>query len=563
MADYAGAAMLAERLFGDAPTMTTETYDYIVVGAGSAGAAVASRLSESGEFKVLCLEAGTEGSDYFWSKVPVGIAKLIDNPAVNWCYSSEPDEGSGGRRIEVPRGRMLGGSSSINGMVFVRGQAQDYDHWAQLGNRGWSYQDVLPLFKKMESYEGGSDEFRGRDGPLKVTDSKRGQVPLLDKMIEAAGNIGLKYNADYNAETQEGIGMSQVTINKGRRQSTAFCYLDPARNRPNLKIQTGAMTETLILEGKRCVGVRFSVAGQKHEARANREVIVSGGSINSPKLLELSGIGQPELLASHGIECVHELPGVGENLRDHYSPRVKFSITAPNATFNDNARGWRLVREAMKYAFFKNGFLASTSVPIRMYFRTREGLETPDATISVLPFLYEMVGRERRIAKRAGITMNVNVLRSESIGDIHIKSADPAEAPAIRFNFLSSPHDRDGLLAAMRKGRELMGTPPLAEMVGEEIAPGIDKQTDAELLEWVRNTAETTYHPIGTCKMGQDPMAVVDNELRVHGIAGLRVADASIMPTLTSGNTNAPSIMIGEKCAAMVLAAAENKAKAA
>jgi len=217
----------------------------------------------------------------------------------------------------------------------------------------------------------------------------------------------------------------------------------------------------------------------------------------------------------------------------------------------------------MKYAFFKNGFLASTSVPIRMYFRTREGLETPDATISVLPFLYEMVGRERRIAKRAGITMNVNVLRSESIGDIHIKSADPAEPPAIRFNFLSSPHDRDGLLAAMRKGRELMATPPLAEMVGEEIAPGIDKQTDAELLEWVRNNAETTYHPIGTCKMGQDPMAVVDNELRVHGIQGLRVADASIMPTLTSGNTNAPSIMIGEKCAAMVLAAAENKAKAA
>jgi choline dehydrogenase len=350
--------------------------------------------------------------------------------------------------------------------------------------------------------------------------------------------------------------MSQVTINKGRRQSTAYCYLDPARDRPNLTIQTGAMAENLILEDKRCVGVHYSVNGEAREARATREVVVSGGSINSPKLLELSGIGQPELLASHGIKCVHELPGVGENLRDHYSPRVKFAITEKNATFNDNARGWRLAREVLIYGLFKTGFLASTSVPIRLYFRTREGLESPDATISVLPFIYEMIGRERRIAKQAGITMNVNVLRSESIGDIHIKSADPAAAPAIRFNFLSSPHDRDGLLAAMRKARALMASPPLAAMVGGEIAPGIDKQTDAELLEWVRNNAETTYHPIGTCKMGMDPMAVVDSQLRVHGIEGLRVADASIMPTLTSGNTNAPSIMIGEKCAEMVLAAA-------
>jgi choline dehydrogenase len=543
--------------------MASNTYDYIVVGAGSAGAVLAHRLSESGAHKVLCLEAGTEGSNYFWSKVPVGIAKLVDNPAVNWCYRSEPDEGSGGREIEVPRGKMLGGSSSINGMVFVRGQARDYDLWAQLGNRGWSYDDVLPVFKKMESYDGGSDEFRGRDGPLRVTDSKRGQIPLLEKMIQAAENIGIKYNSDYNAETQEGIGMSQVTINKGRRQSTAYCYLDPARGRPNLTIETGAMVDTLILEGKKCVGVRYTVAGEKREARAAREVVVSGGSINSPKLLELSGIGQPDLLENLGIKCLHELPGVGENLRDHYSPRVKFAISEKNATFNDNARGWRLVREVLKYGLFKTGFLASTSVPIRLYFRTREGLETPDATISVLPFIYEMIGRERRIAKQAGITMNVNVLRSESIGDIHIKSADPAEPPAIRFNFLSSPHDRDGLLAAMRKGRELMASPPLASMVGGEIAPGTDKQTDEELLEWVRNNAETTYHPIGTCKMGSDPMAVVDNRLRVHGIEGLRVADASIMPTLTSGNTNAPSIMIGEKCAEMMLAVEQDQVQAA
>ena len=531
------------------------------VGAGSAGAVVANRLSASGEHSVLCLEAGTEGSNYLWSRIPIGVAKLIDNPAVNWCYSSEPDDGSGQRRIEVPRGKMLGGSSSINGMVFVRGQAQDYDHWAQLGNRGWSYQDVLPIFKKMESYEGGSDEFRGRDGLLKVTDSKK-LSPFYDLMIEAAGKIGIKNNPDYNGANQDGIAMTQATINKGRRQSTAYCYLDPARGRSNLTIETGAMAASLIMDGKTCVGVRYSVRGEAREARAAREVIVSGGSINSPKLLELSGIGQPELLKQHGIDLVHELPGVGENLRDHYSPRVKYAITKKNVSFNDMGHGWRIIREGVKYVFSRKGFLAIPSVPLRMYIRTREGLESPDATISVMPFLVERVDRERKLAKERGLTMNINVLRSDSRGSIHIKSTDPSEQPAIKFNFLSSELDRTGLLAVMRKARELMATSPLSDVIGEEIAPGLHIQTDEDLLEWVRNNAETTYHPVGTCKMGNDPMAVVDDQLRVHGVSGLRVADASIMPTLTSGNTNAPSIMIGEKCAAMVLVAAEAKAAA-
>ena len=541
--------------------MESNTYDYIVVGAGSAGAVLANRLSASGEHSVLCLEAGTEGSNYLWSRIPIGVAKLIDNPVVNWCYSAEPDEGSGQRRIEVPRGKMLGGSSSINGMVFVRGQAQDYDHWAQLGNRGWSYQDVLPVFKNMESYEGGADEFRGRDGLLKVTDSRK-LSPFYDLMIQAAVKIGIKHNPDYNGADQEGIAMTQATINKGRRQSTAYCYLDPARSRSNLTVQTGAMAASLIMEGKTCVGVRYSVRSEAREARAAREVVVSGGSINSPKLLELSGIGQPELLKQHGIDLVHELPGVGENLRDHYSPRVKYAITRKNVSFNDMGHGWRIIREGIKYMFLRKGFLSITSVPIRMYIRTREGLESPDATISVMPFLVERIDRERKLAKARGLTMNINVLRSDSRGSIHIKSADPAEPPAIKFNFLSSELDRTGLLVVMRKARELMATAPLSDVVGEEIAPGLAYQTDDELLEWVRNNAETTYHPVGTCKMGNDPMAVVDDQLRVHGITGLRVADASIMPTLTSGNTNAPSIMIGEKCAAMMLAAAETKAAA-
>jgi choline dehydrogenase len=543
--------------------MPSQTYDYIVVGAGSAGAVLANRLTASGTYKVLLLEAGTEGSGFFWSRLPVGVAKMIDNPAVNWCYTSEPDEGSGGRRIDVPRGKMLGGSSSINGMVFVRGQAQDYDHWAQLGNRGWSYQDVLPIFKRMESFDGGSDKYRGRDGLLHVTHTPRHKVPLLEKLIAAAGNIGLPYNEDQNGETQEGIGMSQVTISKGRRQSTAFCYLDPIRSRKNLTVAQGALAGSLIIEGKRCAGVRYTIDGMQHEARASREVIVSGGSINSPKLLELSGIGQGEHLRSIGITPVHELRGVGENLRDHYSPRVKFAIKEKNLTFNDNARGWRLAREAVKYAMFREGFLASTSVPIRMYFRTRPGLETPDATVSIAPFLYEMIGRERRVSRRKGITMNVNVLRSESTGSIHIASRDPAAPPAIRFNFLSTEHDRAGVLAAIRKGRELMATSPMKEVTGEEIAPGAHLQTDDEIIDWVRKTAETTYHPVGTCKMGNDAMAVVNSELKVHGIDALRIADASIMPTLTSGNTNAPAIMIGEKCAEMVLAAAAQRKAAA
>src|ERR1700722_16698278 len=350
--------------------MNNQVYDYIVVGAGSAGSVLANRLSANPKYRVLVLEAGRESHP--WSRIPVGFAKLIENPAANWLYSSEPEAGSGQRRIPVPRGKLLGGSSSINGMVFVRGQSQDYDTWAQLGNRGWSYRDVLPIFRDMESYQGDADEeYRGRGGPLKVTESNE-SGPLYDALIKAAGEVGIGYTNDYNGASQDGIGMTQATIRKGRRMSTAFCYLDPARGRPNLTIQANALTECLLIEGKRCVGVRYNINGQQREARAGREVIVSAGSINSPQLLELSGIGQPDLLAGLGIEVRHPLKGVGENLRDHYSPRMKWTVPAAlGMTYNDKGGGLGLVWQALKYGVTHKGLLGLPAAPIRAYVRTR------------------------------------------------------------------------------------------------------------------------------------------------------------------------------------------------
>ena len=470
-------------------------------------------------------------------------------------YESEPEEASGGRRIPVPRGKLLGGSSSINGMVFVRGQSQDYDTWAQLGNRGWSYQDVLPIFKDMESYQGdGDNEFRGRDGPLKVTENVE-QGEIYDKIIAAAAEIGIDYTNDYNGASQEGIGMTQATIRKGRRMSTAYCYLAPARGRSNLRIQTNALTECLTFEGKRCTGVRYKLGGQTREAKANREVLVSTGAINSPQLLELSGIGQAERLKELGIEVLHDLQGVGENLRDHYSPRMKWSVPRElGLTYNDKGRGLGLVWQALIYAVSNKGLLGLPAAPLRAYIKTREGLEAPDAAISWIPFL---ANESFKLHENSGVTAITHVLRSDSTGNIHTTSTDPARPPAIRFNFLSAQSDCDILLESMKITRRIMNAGPLQGVMTDEIAPGVDIEDDGEMLDWVKKNAETTYHPVGTCKMGNDPMAVVDDQLRVHGIKGLRVADASIMPTLTSGNTNAPSIMIGEKASRMMLADAK------
>jgi choline dehydrogenase len=528
------------------------TFDYIVVGAGSAGSVLANRLSANPRHKVLVLEAGRESHP--WSRIPVGFARLINNPAANWLYSSEPDEGTGQRRIPIPRGKLLGGSSSINGMVFVRGQSQDYDQWAQLGNRGWSYREVLPIFRDMESYQGiGDEEYRGRNGPLKVSENFE-TGPLYDALIKAAGEVGIAYTKDYNGAKQDGIGMTQMTIRGGRRMSTAVCYLNPARTRPNLTIQPNAHTECLLLDGRRCVGVRYTVNGQPREARAAKEVVVSAGSINSPQLLELSGIGNPDVLQALGIEVRHALKGVGENLRDHYSPRMKWTVPASlGMTYNDKARRLGMVQQALKYALTHKGLLGLPASPVRAYVRTRAGLDAPDAAISWIPFLSDP---NFRLAKQSGVTAIMNILRSESTGSIHVTSKSPRTPPAVRFNFMTAQLDRDVTLEAMRITRRIMTAPAMQGIATDEIAPGVNIQSDDELLDWIRKNAETTYHPVGTCKMGSDPMAVVDDQLRVHGMQGLRVADASIMPTLTSGNTNAPSIMIGEKASRMILAAA-------
>ncbi|MEK9645287.1 MAG: GMC family oxidoreductase N-terminal domain-containing protein [Alphaproteobacteria bacterium] len=529
--------------------MDAESFDYIVIGAGSAGAVLANRLSADEKTRVLLLEAG--GKTHPWSRFPISYALFLERAGVNWLYQSEPDPGAGDRRVPVPRGKMLGGSSAINGLVFVRGQAQDYDHWAQLGNRGWSYRDVLPIFKDMESYAGGDDEYRGRSGPLSVTDTpERG--PLYDGLIAAAGSQGIGPAADYNGAIQDGITMSQTTIRRGRRMSTAACYLDPVRRRPNLTIRTNALARSLTFDGARCTGVRYSADGVERLARAGRETIVSAGSINSPQLLELSGIGNPELLKDRGIDVVHALNGVGENLRDHYAPRFKWSVPRRmGLTYNVHGRGPRLIGQALRYAFSGTGLIGLSSGPIRAFVRTRDGLDAPNAMMMWLPFLIEE--QMTTLARESGVSAAAHALRPESTGSVHIRSADGAEAPAIRFNFLSAALDREVTLEVTKMLRAIMRAPALAGIVDGELAPGPDVASDDEIMDWARVAGATCFHPVGTCKMGSDPMAVVDDRLRVHGIAGLRVADASIMPTLTSGNTNAPSIMIGEKAARMVM----------
>jgi choline dehydrogenase len=526
--------------------MAEET-DYLVIGAGSAGCVVASRLSETGA-RVALLEAGPR--DWHpWIHVPAGVLKLLRNPRVNWNYETEPEAGSGGRAIHWPRGRVLGGSSSINGMLYVRGNPADFDGWAQMGCRGWSYDDVLPFFRKSEHYGPGDPTFRGRGGVLRVEDY-RTILPLTHRFVEAAQQVGHVFRRDLNGEEQEGVGYSQMTRNGRFRGSTARTFLASAKGRSNLRVETGAVATRLLFAGRRCVGAAFSQAGRMREIRATREVVLCGGAVNSPHLLQISGVGPGEHLRGIGVEVVSDARGVGANLQDHYVARVSQRV-AGAVSINELARGARLAAEAARFALRGRGALTFGVTSAQVFCRSREGLESPDLQLLFTPASYDprVFGA---LEREPGMTVAVCPVRPDSRGTVIARSADPFEKPAIRPNYLHARSDRTVLAAGMRLTRAIFAAPALARHAVREIVPGPGVESEDELHDYARDFGTTIYHPVGTCRMGGDPGSVVDARLRVRGVGCLRVVDASVMPTLTTGNTNAPTIMIAEKGAAML-----------
>jgi len=526
-----------------------DTFDYIVAGAGSAGCAVAARLSENPANRVLLLEAG--GRDTSPKiHVPAGYYWMMYDPKFSWCYETEPVPQSAGRPMVWPRGRVLGGSSSINGLIYIRGQKEDYDHWRQLGNTGWSYDDVLPYFRKAEDQERGTDEFHGSGGPLKVSDI-RAHRAICDAFIEAAVACGFPRNNDFNGAIQEGVGYYQTTSRNGRRCSAAVGYLKPARGRQNLKIETGALASRIVIADGRAVAIRYWQGDEEREARVRNEIIVSGGAINSPQLLQVSGIGPGPLLQQIGVDVVHELANVGENLQDHYQSRLVHD--APGNSLNEDVKGWlRRGLVGLDYILNRKGPLTVSAGQVGLFAKTRPELATPDVQYHHIAFSADKP-QERKLHDYAGITLSVCQLRPESRGYVRAKSADGRVRPAIQPNFLDSELDRRTMVAGLKLARRICANEAYARFVTRETLPGPEVGDDESLLHYVRETGATIYHPVGTCRMGPDPNAVVDERLRVKGLEGLRVADCSIMPTLVSGNTNAPAIMIGEKAAAMIL----------
>jgi len=534
-------------------TVESSEADYVIVGAGAAGCVLARRLSESGKHKVVVLEAGGPDRNIY-IKIPAGFIKTVYDRSLNWNYETAPAPHANNRSIPYPRGKVLGGSSSINGHLYVRGQAHDYDTWAQLGCRGWSWSDLLPLFKRSERRVGGSDEVRGRDGELYVED-QRSPHPLCELFQASAEAIGLPRNPDYNSGDQEGTCVYQQMMRTGRRWSAADAFLKPALNRPNLKLVLHALAEQVILEGKRAVGVAYRVNGVAHEVRARREVILSGGSINSPQLLQLSGIGDPEWLKPHGIEVRHALNGVGRNLRDHYAARIACRVKNMT-TLNERARGLPLVQEVIRYAFTRKGLLTSSPGHAGGFLRSRPDLAVPDIQLFFAPASYAggKVGTSD-LEREPGMTCGGYAARPESKGHVKLLSADPNKAPEIQTNYLADPLDQEITVAVLKFVRRMFAARPIADYIVEEVFPG-KQVTDDQLLDHARATGSTTFHPIGSCKMGTDPGAVVDTSLKVVGMDGLRVVDGSIMPTMVSGNTYAACVVIGEKGADAILAAA-------
>jgi choline dehydrogenase len=529
-----------------------ETFDYIVAGAGSAGCAVAARLSQSGRYRVLLLEAGGKDTNP-WIHVPMGFSRLFANPSVNWMYESEPEPQLEGRTLYQPRGKVLGGTSSINGMVYIRGNHADYDEWRQRGCDGWDWDSVLPYFRKAENNQRGPGEYHGAGGPLHVSDQPT-RTELADRMIEAAVQAGLPANDDFNGAQQEGAGYYQSTTGKSRRWSTATAYLRPARGRPNLVVHTNALATRINLRDGRADSISYLRNGAPSTAHARGEIIVCGGVFNSPQLLQLSGIGPGALLQEMGIHVVRDLPAVGSHLQDHFYVRLAFRCTQP-ITMNDLANSVpRKAMAALRYAVFRSGPLAANGVTAGAFARSDPRLERPDLQLSFTAWSYAT--RDRRGAVPhpfPGFSLSAVHLRPDGRGSVRLKSPDPLAPPAIRFNFLQTPYDLQALTAGMRLARKITQQPALAPYVAEEIIPGPSVSTDAEFEATIRRNAISNLHPVGTCRMGPEGDTVVDPRLRVHGIGGLRVVDASIMPTVPAGNTNAPTIMVAEKAADMIL----------
>jgi choline dehydrogenase len=527
----------------------SEHFDYIVVGAGSAGCVLANRLTASGRHRVLLLEAG--GHDrHFWIHVPLGFAKLFNNATVNWLYKSEPEAELNNRQIIQPRGKVIGGSSSINGLLYIRGQHEDYDHWRQLGNAGWSFEDVLPYFKRAEDQERGADDLHGVGGPLSVSDVCEPH-PLCEAFLDAAEQCGIPRTDDFNGPKQEGAGYFQLTAKNGRRWSTAAGYLRQARQRHNLKIELNALATKILFSGRRAIGIQYRQGETLRTAYADGEVILSGGAFNSPQLMQLSGIGPSDLLRSHGIEVIADVPGVGSDLQDHLQVRMQFRCGQP-ITANDVINDWRYRYGAgIRYMLTRKGLLSVGAGYAGAFFKTRPDLATPDVQIHFLIFSSETAGAN--VHPFSGFMASVCQLRPDSRGFVRIKSADPATPPAIQPRYLSARNDAETIVAGLKQLREVMNRPVMRKLIAEERAPGDKIVTDADLLEYARNTGTTVYHPTSTCRMGPGPAAVVDERLRVRGFERLRIIDASIMPALVSGNTNAAAVMIGEKGSDMVL----------
>ncbi|WJR75886.1 choline dehydrogenase [Bradyrhizobium sp. NP1] len=524
-------------------------YDFVIVGAGSSGCVLANRLSADGRHKVLLLEAGPR-DNYIWIHIPIGYGKTMFHQAYNWGFYTEPEAEMHGRKIYWPRGRGLGGSSSINGLVFIRGQRDDYDHWAQLGNAGWDWNSVLPCFIKSEHNSRGASATHGGDGPLWSSDIRE-KHELMEAIIRGAKELGVPYTSDFNSGDQEGVGYFQLFTRNGWRNSSAVAYLRPAKGRPNLSVETEAQATSLIMEGRRVAGVRFRQNGANREVRAAREVILSAGALQSPQLLQLSGIGPASLLRRHGIEVAHELPGVGQNLQDHLQFRLMFRVSKPITTNDDLRTLAGQARIGLKWLLKGTGPLGIGINQGGLFTRVLPGSQTPDIQFHFGTLSADLAGGKPH--DWSGCTFSVCQLRPESRGSVEIRSADPMQPPAMQPNYLTAEKDRLCAVESIKYARRLAATAALKPYILGEYKPGDSVRSDSEILDFAREYGATIFHPTGTCKMGSDPMAVTDARLRVHGIGGLRVVDCSIMPTLVSGNTHAPAVMIAEKASDMIL----------